>query len=156
MTRRHSADPGLISGEGEVRAILQAAVSLCASPHPSWVRSAAGGVRCRRGARERAIFISAQRERQTASGCRARRNAPRSLREEFGHPVEAIAARLGASEAPVRRWSKEPDSRGTAKALHRGARRHAGLHRPSQEGHTSCANAGKATPHLRCSPRSAS
>jgi len=37
------------------------------------------------------------------------RSAP--LRDEFGHTVDAIAARLGVSHATVYQWAKDPDWR---------------------------------------------
>lgn len=38
-----------------------------------------------------------------------KRAAVRSLRDEFGHTVEAIAARLGVTATTVYEWSKDPD-----------------------------------------------
>lgn len=38
-----------------------------------------------------------------------KRAAVRALRDEFGHTVEAIAARLGVSQATVYKWSRDDD-----------------------------------------------
>jgi len=40
-----------------------------------------------------------------------KRTAVRTLRDEFGHTVEGIAARLGVCESTVRAWVRDPDWR---------------------------------------------